>query len=335
VSRRVLRTLLLVGAVLLGARADAAEPFRIRVGWVVVPPDMVPLLFETPGIAKHLGQSFTLEPVHFASTPPMIQALATGELEIAPMSFFAVAAAIQNAGLDDLRLVADEFQDGVAGYFSAHYLVRKDSGIATVEDLKGKSVSSFGVGSLSDMVLRVMMAKHHLDPGRDMTMLQVLPANQKAMLLERKVDLIYAQATTFYDPELQQATETLFTNRDALGAIEAGIYSVRAGVLAQHRAAIVDFLEDLLRSVRWYHDPAHHQEAVAILARFTKLPAEHFQSWAFTPGDEYRDPNGQPDLAALQRTIDNARDLGFLKSGLDVQRYADLSLVTEAARRLP
>ena len=41
-----------------------------------------------------------------------------------------------------------------------------------------------------------------------------------------------------------------------------------------------------------------------------------------------------PDLDALKRNIASAHDLGFLKSDLDPKKYADLSLIEEAAKRV-
>jgi NitT/TauT family transport system substrate-binding protein len=41
-----------------------------------------------------------------------------------------------------------------------------------------------------------------------------------------------------------------------------------------------------------------------------------------------------PDLAALQRNVDMTRDLGFVRSSLDLKKHADLSIVQEAAKRL-
>jgi hypothetical protein len=37
---------------------------------------------------------------------------------------------------------------------------------------------------------------------------------------------------------------------------------------------------------------------------------------------------------ALQRNVDLTRELGFIKASLDVTRFADLSVVEEAAGRL-
>ena len=41
-----------------------------------------------------------------------------------------------------------------------------------------------------------------------------------------------------------------------------------------------------------------------------------------------------PDLVALQKNIDMTKDLGFVRSGLDIKKYTDLSIVEEAAKRL-
>ena len=56
--------------------------------------------------------------------------------------------------------------------------------------------------------------------------------------------------------------------------------------------------------------------------------------WVFTHEDSFRDPKGLPDLKALQANIDGMRDIGLMKDQVDVEKYADLSLVKEAAVRL-
>jgi sulfonate transport system substrate-binding protein len=69
--------------------------------------------------------------------------------------------------------------------------------------------------------------------------------------------------------------------------------------LDKNRAAMVDFMEDTLRIVRWYHDPGM-----------------------------------MPNLAALQANVDLTRELGLVRANLDVKKITDLSIVQEAAARL-
>jgi NitT/TauT family transport system substrate-binding protein len=109
---------------------------------------------------------------------------------------------------------------------------------------------------------------------------------------------------------------------------------MREGFLKAHRAAVVDLLEDYISCLRWYNDPANHRAAIDIVASFTKQPREVLDGWAFTHKDYYRDLNAVPDMAALQSNIDVQVKLGFIKSELDAAKYADISLVKEAAARL-
>ncbi len=325
----------LIAVLLLGAgQARAAEPVAIRIGWVVTPPELQPVLFARPEVARHLGKSYVMEPVHFKSTPVMITALAAGEIDIAPFTFASLGTAIVNARMGDLRIIADEFQDGVEGYFTEPYLVRRDSGIQTVEDLKGKVIATNGIGSGVDMAMRAMLRRHHLEDKRDYSVVEVQFPNMKAVLLEGKVDLICVPAAFAYDPELEKTARVLFTQRDALGPTQFALWTARTPYLEKNRAAVVDFLEDALRALRWYLDPANHAAAVGILADFTRLPAARFDGWLLTHKDQYRDPQGLPNLAALQANLDAQHELGFLKTTIAVGNYVDLSLIKEAGERL-
>jgi NitT/TauT family transport system substrate-binding protein len=66
----------------------------------------------------------------------------------------------------------------------------------------------------------------------------------------------------------------------------------------------------------------------------TKTPPQVWAGWAFTNKDYYRDPNMIPNLKALQANMDLQRELGFLKTKIDVNKYTDLSIVKEAAARV-
>lgn len=327
--------LLLAAAFALGAAhsASAQAPVKIRAAWVAPVSNWASILLEKKDLAKHLGKSYTLEPIRFAGTPPMITALATGEIEIANLAYSTLALAIQNAGIDDLRVIADEFRDGAPGYYSQEYFVLKDGPIKKVEDLKGKVIATNAAGSAVDVAMRAMLRKSGLEDKRDYTMLETPFPTMRAMLAEKKVDLVPGVLPFSLDPELRKIGTPLFKQSDAIGVTQMIVWTARKSFMDKNRAAMVDFMEDTLRIVRWYLDPANQKEAAEIAGRVTKQPAERF-SWVFTKNDSYRDPDMLPDLDALQRNVDMTRDLGFVKSRLDVKAYTDLSIVQEAAKRL-
>jgi len=264
----------------------------------------------------------------------MITAMAGGEVDLVPFAFSSFALAVENAKLDDLRVIADVFRDGVPGYYSTEYMVLNDSPIKKVEDLKGKVVTSNAAGSAVDIALRSMLRKHGLEDKRDYSLIESAFPNMKPMLIDHKVDLITAVTPFSQDPALRAVGRDLFVQKDAIGVSQMIIMTARAGFVQKNRAALIDFLEDNLRELRWYWDPAHHDEAIKAVTDYTKTPPTLWASWLFTKGDLYHDPKGQPDLDALQRNIHDAHDLGFVPADLDAKKYADLSLVDEAAKRL-
>jgi NitT/TauT family transport system substrate-binding protein len=236
--------------------------------------------------------------------------------------------------MDDLRIIADEFQDGVEGYYTDEYMVLKDSPIKTVADLKGKVLATNGAGSAVDIALRAMLRQHGLDDRKDVTIIEIGLPNMKAVLSEKKADLICAVTPFSWDPGLRSVARTLFTQKQAVGRTQMIVWAARAGFLERNHAAMADFMEDALRARRFYLDPANHEEAVAIVAKITKQPPERFADWLFTKKDYYRDHDGLPDLAALQANIELQRKLGFLKTSFEVKKYADLSFATGAVKRL-
>src|SRR3954453_20680116 len=84
-----------------------AEPVKIRVGWIVAPASLVPLLFLKPELAKNYNKTYTLDPVHFASSTLQITAISQGEIDIAAFGYTSFPLAIQNGGLSVLRIIAD------------------------------------------------------------------------------------------------------------------------------------------------------------------------------------------------------------------------------------
>jgi sulfonate transport system substrate-binding protein len=314
--------------------AGAAKPVKIRIAWIAAPANLAPILFAKEGIARHLRKTYVLDLIRFSGSPEMITAIAVGELDIALLAYSSFALAIENAKMDDLRVIADDFQGNVPGYFADHYLVLKDSPIKTIDDLKGKVLATNGVGGAIDIALRAALRRRNLEDKRDFVIVEAPLPSMKALLAERKVDLIPGVIPFAYDPELQRISRPLFTQTDVVGTTQTLLWASRNGFLKKHRDVMVDFMEDVLRARRFYFDPANHKEAVEIVSKFTKQPASFFQDWVFTTKDSYRDPNGLPNLQAMQSNINLQRELGFLKNAVDVQKYADLSIVKEAAERL-
>jgi sulfonate transport system substrate-binding protein len=333
-ARLLSAVLAVLGVLFVGHdHAGAADPVKIRLSYIVPISNWAPMLMEKKDLAKNLGKTYQLEITRFAGTPPLITALAAGELDVAGLTYPTFPIAVQNAGMSDLRIIADEFQDGNPGYFSNQFVVLADGAVKKVEDLKGKVIASNAAGSAVDIAMRAMLRKHGLEDKRDYTVIEAPFPAMRAMLGEKKVDMVPAVLPFALDPELKKISRVLFTTEDAIGISQFSMWTARKAFIDKNRAAMTDFMEDTLRIVRWYLDPANQKEAMEICGRLVKQPAERF-SWVFSKQDNYRDPNMKPDLAALQRNVDLTRDMGFIKASFDVSKFTDLGLVEEASKRL-
>jgi len=323
-----------IGAVLLalGFAQAHADPVKIRAAWVAIA-NWPAIWMAKKDLAVHYGKSYTFEPIHFVGTPPMITAIANNQVEIGDLAFSTLPIAVENAGLDDIRVIASDFEDGYDGYHTTQFEVLKDGPIHKVEDLKGRVVATNAEGAAVDITMKAMLHQHGLEPNRDYTEIEAPFPAMKSILAEKKADLISAVPPFVFDPGLTAIARTLFTSKQAIGESQFIVLTAREPFIEAHRAALVDFLEDTLRIAHWYMDPKNHPAVEQIMAQLTKQPANRF-GWVFTKEDFYRDANLVPNLAALQRNVDTTQQLGFVKAKMDVKAHSDLSLLEEAIKRL-
>jgi ABC-type nitrate/sulfonate/bicarbonate transport system substrate-binding protein len=322
-------------ALAFGASPGAAQqPVKIRIAWVVPIANWASIIYHKQDLMKHYGKSYEVEPVRFQSTPQMITALGAGELEIADLAFSSFAIAVENAGMSDLRVIADEAQDGVDGYLSGEYYVLKDGPVKTIDDLKGKIIATVGAGAAIDIPVRALLRKHGFETPRDYTMVEAAFPNMPSMLLEKKIDMIPSVPPFSLNPELQKRGRVLFTVKEAMGGpTEFIIWAARESFITKHRAAMVDLMEDAVRAVHWFTDPKNHDAVVAIAAKIIKQPPARV-GYVFTKAEDYHDPDMRPNLETFQRAIDIQRATGFLKAPLDAKKYADLTLLDDAIKRI-
>jgi NitT/TauT family transport system substrate-binding protein len=189
------------------------------------------------------------------------------------------------------------------------------------------------VGAGVDIAMKAGLKKHGLIDKRDFTVIEAPFPTHPSMLNEKKADLVTGVMPFALNPMLNQIGFPLFDQTEGLGPSQFVFWAARQSWIDKNRAALIDYMEDMLRIERWYLDPKNHDEVAKIASKLLKIPPERFD-WLFTKKDYYRDPNMLPDLEALQRNVNTAVDLGIIKSSVDVKKHADLSLVQEAAKRL-
>lgn len=321
-----------VAAAVLGGAANA-EPLKIRIGWSTMPGHLIPVLYSKPEILKHYGRSYTVDPVNFRGSSPQITAMAAGEIDMGAFAALPLYLAINNARLD-LKVVADIIQDGIDGWNSEAYMVRADSGINSVADLRGKRIGTNAIGSASDTALRAMLRKSGLNDRNDVTFVEATFGTIPTMMREGKLD-----AGTVIQPmagmlEASGEFKVLFRAKDAVGPGQIVFLAARGDFLEKNRNAVMDFFEDHVTATRWLRDPANRDEALKIIADFMQRPVADL-SHVFTERDYYRDPFMVPNIENLQRGLDVIHEIGLTPTRMEVApAHVDLSFVEEAKRRI-
>lgn len=309
-----------------------AAPVEIRMAYGGVPGVISPLLFQKPEILKHYGKSYIVKSTYIAATSTALQGLASGDFDVTYLSFTALASAITNGGLD-LKVISDITSWGGHGYDGPQALVKSNSGIDSVKDLKGKILAVTGKGTGFHYALLAQLKQAGLKPN-EYTIVEVGRAAMDSALREGRVDLIVTAAPFQGESERRGGVKRLFKPEDVMGDVQSLILVGSSAFLKSHPDAISDFLEDYIIGLTWFLDPKNRDEAIKITSDFTKLPPDMFQDYAYTKMDFYRSPTATPDIAALQRNIDLMQELGVIKQKVEVAPYVDLSYLNEAKRRL-
>jgi ABC-type nitrate/sulfonate/bicarbonate transport system substrate-binding protein len=320
--------------VVLSRRARAAS-LAIRVGWATMPGHLIPVLFNDPAQKglRHYGKSYTVEPILFRGSSPQLMAMAGGELDFFASAASTLALGVTNAHLD-LQVVSDIIQDGVPGWHSDTWLVKADGPIHKIEDLKGKRIASNAIGSAADTAMRALLLRHGLRDRRDFVVIQAAFNAMPSLLEKGEID-----CAPILMPMMAQMMKTgqyrgLFQGRDIFGASETVFLTAQADYLHKNQAVVADFMEDWVRSRRWFLDPKNRTVAIRIIADFMHMPTSELD-YVFTHQDYYRDPWSQPNLPGLQRPIDIAHQIGVLKQAITVNPgHADLSFLDEAKKRI-
>ena len=323
---------LAVMAVAFGASAD---PYKLRVSYAGSTPGQFGPLLEgaatVPGLYKHYGQSYVIESVSLRGSGPSLTALAADEIEIASIAYETLGNAVLNAKLD-VRVIADVLGTGMNGWGDDYFIVRKGE-MKTIKDLKGKVAAVISHGSAPDTALRFYAAQNGLKHGVDYTVVEVGVPAMFPTLQSKRADLVFVTEPFTTMAEKSGISEVLFSFSQALGPDQSVVWAAKADAIAKHRAAFVDFMEDHIRLRHWVFDPKARVDVDAFVAQTLKRPVEAIQ-YAFTKRDHWRDPNARPDMALLQKNIDDAKTRGLLPETISVAKYSDMSLIDEALKRI-
>ena len=308
-------------ALALAGTASAKEKVKIRIGTHI---SISAHLFmqKKQDILKNYGKTYEVEWVRFAGSGDAMPALVAGKIDGCLATPFPMDNAINQSRVPVL-IVHQLLSFGFDGHYDDATVVRADSGIKTVADLKGKTFGVNAIGGTLDMGVRIMARKAGLNPDKDLTVVEARPPFLAGMVRDNKI-----QAATLFQPFFEEAMgkgdlKVLYQSSDIYGGPTDYVFmAFDEKFVKAHPQALRDYVEDYLRAVNWSLD--NRAEAVKIYAEEWKLPQPVVDSYLLTKKDYLVRRDGRVDAKNIQPVVDSLAANGFIQK-FDVAKYLDLS----------
>lgn len=299
-----------------GSDGPPDEPVKIRMGWGIPAEEIKYVMMEYPEVAKNMGTWYDIEWRQFAGTALGVQGLAAETLDCATVGGLSVA-----NGLDQGAeiVLLGEFIEERQPNFSTAWMVRKDSGIQSLEDLEGKTVATSAVGGSTDYIQDFYIEEQSgLAPDKDYEKVEVPFGQMQETLLAGRVDMGLFPQPFYGAINATGDVKTMFRLTDQIDPFVQLLNGCRRGFIEDNEAVIEKFQEDWAAVADWVLDPKNRDKVIQASAASTKIPAEVLEGFLLTKQDFFRPENGAVDVDALQEEWDFFRERGGIKQDLTV-----------------
>jgi NitT/TauT family transport system substrate-binding protein len=292
------------------SRRAIPERPRIRVGYLKADVHQASFF-----IAKALGmwekEGIEVETKEFAAGPAEMEAFAAGELDVGyvgtPPATTGIARGI------GVKIIAGVNYEGSA------LVVRKESGIARIEDLKGKRIGTPLRGSIQDVMLREELRKNGIDPEKDLTLLE-FPALPDVVLALQKgeIDGFIAWAPMPAMAIVAGVGEVLLESKEMWEMHPCCVLIASQKLIQENPSLVKKLLEIHLKAMGFIEE--NPEEAISLVARETgvsrEVIAESFKRIKFRARP---DPNGTLRFAGI------LHGLGYIERLPSEEEIFDLS----------
>jgi NitT/TauT family transport system substrate-binding protein len=311
-----------------------ADKEKIRIGWVYAMANAPVIIAKEKGYFEEMGLDAEIH--SFTSGPIVHQALAAGELDMAYIGSPPVYH-WYSRGLES-RILAK------VNYGQAAVMVRKDSGINSLHDLKGKKMAGVKKGSGMDVLLRgyVLSVAGELEPDKDVSIVPMPSGNMGPSLESKVVDGAFIWEPFTSQFELRGDTKVIFDMNKAVPkypwyvvmAMPDALKNKRSAikkVLAAHKKA-VEFLNsspdagnDIIAAAFKLEDVKNEQTGETISGTQVVAAARKRLGWEWDLTDK--------DMNFIQHLMDYSLSLGYISKPLKASELVDKSFVNEVAMR--
>ncbi len=301
-----------------------AQPVKIRMGWGIPAEEIHYVMMKKPEILKHHGKWYTLEWFQFQGTAPQAQALAAKSLDAGTVASLSLAQAVEKAQLDVVvtgQMIGEKKDQS----FSTTWLVKEDSPIKSLADLKGKIVGVNVYGASLDYIARTKIKEAGLKPEVDVKIVEIGFGLMDEALRSGKIDVGVFPQPFLYNAKNKGGVRELFKLTDVQPDFVQLINVFDREFINKNPGVMVAFQEDWKTAAKFVME--NRDETIKIMSEISKMPVELLQKFLITKNDYYRTNTGMPDLKALQLNWDYMAKEGHIKAKMDVNKVVIPDLI--------
>jgi len=300
-------------------------------GWGIPAEEIKYVMMHHPQVAPNLGKAYKIEWQEFSGTALGVQGLAAGTLDCATVGGLSVANGLDK-GAD--IVILGEFLEERSTNISTPWMVRKDSGIDSLDDLAGKTVATAAVGGSTDYLQDYYIEQQTgLKADRDYDKVEVPFGQMQETLLSGRVDMGLFPQPFYGAVNATGEVKTMFRLTDQINPFVQLLNGCRRDFVEEHEAVIAKFQEDWASVARWMSEPGNRDKVVKASAAATKLPSNVLDRFLLTKQDYYRPPSGSVNVGALQKEWDFFRERGGIDRDLQVTDHVIEGLLPPSRAR--
>ena len=254
--------------------------------------------------------------MRFNGFPEIKESLLAGHLPatfmLAPM-----AMALRSQGAP-LKIVYLGHRDGTA------LMVHKDSGIRTVEDLRGKRVAVPNRFSNQHLLLRKALQKYGMTID-DVQLLEMPPPDMPAALYAKAVDAITSGEPFMAQTEMDGYGRVLYQAKDVWPNFISCVLVASQKTIDEHPEWVQQLVTGIARSGLWLEGGMDHRmrAAQAVATGYYNQEPRLLSFVLSKPPDRVKYSNLRLARADFDRIVNMAFDAGILKRKLKFEEYAD------------
>ena len=244
----------------------------------------------------------------FESGPPMNESFAAGQQDIGVIGDVPAVSAVVR-GQKNVYIAAEK-----GGTFLA-ILIRDDSGITSVEDLKGKKIG-LTIGSTSQNCVQKILAKAGLDINEDVELINITVGDAQIVLTSGDVD-----AVAIWEPSVSRLAAldgvSILADGGEAGFLGMNIVFARKEFVDQNPDIVKVYLQQYWRATKAFEE--NPEEFIPMLAEYFRLDEALVKQ--ASAKCEYVLQFGEEETEALQDTVSFLIGIGAIMKEIDVREY--------------